>query len=54
MGPILTDKILKENRLISFESQPKKIVVVVVVCVGIVVVVVHVFVDTRIIHLKFG
>ena len=31
-----------ETRLISIESQPKKIVVVVVVVIGVVVVVVHV------------
>ena len=42
-----------ETRLISIESQPKKIVVVVVVVVGVVVIVVHVVVvvipvvDTR-------
>ena len=44
------------TRLISIESQPKKIVVVVVVVIGVVVVVVHVVVipvvDPRNIHLK--
>ena len=40
------------TRLISIESQPKKIVVVVVVV--IVVVVVHVVVDPRNLPLKFG
>ena len=51
----------QKTRLISIESQPKKIVVVVVVVIGVVVVVVvHVvvvvipFVDTRNIPLKFG
>ena len=45
----------KETRLISIESQPKKIVVVVVVVIGVVVVVVHVVVvDPRNIPLKFG
>ena len=49
-----------KTRLISIESQPKKIVVVVVVVIGIVVVVVHVVVvvipvvDPRNIPLKFG
>ena len=48
------------TRLISIESQPKKIVVVVVVVIGGVVVVVHVVVvvipvvDPRNIPLKFG
>ena len=48
------------TRLISIESQPKKIVVVVVVVIGIVVVSVHVVVvvipvvDPRNIPLKFG
>ena len=48
------------TRLISIESQPKKIVVVVVVVIGFVIVVVHVVVvfipdvDPRKIHLKFG
>ena len=48
----------KKSRLISIESQPKKIVVVVVI--GVVVVVVHVVVvvipvvDPRNIPLKFG
>ena len=50
----------KRSRLISIESQPKKIVVVVVVVIGVVVVVVHVVfvvipvVDPRNIPLKFG
>ena len=39
------------TRLISIESQPKKIVVVVVVVIGVVVVVV---VDPRNLPLKFG
>ena len=47
-----------ETRLISIESQPKKIVVVVVVAIDVVVVVVHGVVipvfDTRNIPLKFG
>ena len=48
------------TRLISIESQPKKIVVVVVVIIGVVVVVVHVVVvvipvvDPRNLPLKFG
>ena len=48
------------TRLISIESQPKKIVVVVVDVIGVVVVVVHVVVvvvpvvDPRSIPLKFG
>ena len=48
------------TRLISIESQPKKILVVVVVVIGVVVVGVHVvvvavpFVDPRNIPLKFG
>ena len=43
------------TRLISIESQPKKIAVVVVVAIGVVVVVVHVVVvDPRNIPLKFG
>ena len=43
------------TRLISIESQPKKIVVVVVVVIGVVGVVVHVVVvDPRNIPLKFG
>ena len=41
------------TRLISIESQPKKIVFVVVVVIGVVVVVFPV-VDTRNIPLKFG
>ena len=52
---------MKKTRLISIESQPKKIVVVVVVVIGVVVVVVvHVVVvvipvvDTRNIPLKLG
>jgi len=50
----------KYTRLISIESQPKKIVVVVVVVIGVVVIVVHVVVvvipvvDPRNIPLKFG
>ena len=49
-----------KTRLISIESQPKKIVVVVVVVIGVVVVGVHVVVvvipvvDPRNIPLKFG
>ena len=48
------------TRLISIESQPKKIVVVVVFVIGVVVVVVHLVVvvipavDPRNIPLKFG
>ena len=48
------------TRLISIESQPKKIVVVVVVVIGVVIVVIHVVfvvihvVDPRNIPLKFG
>ena len=48
------------TRLISIESQPKKIVVVVAVVIGVVVVVHDVVVvvipvvDPRNIHLKFG
>ena len=48
------------TRLISIESQPKKIVVVAVVVIGVVVVVVHVVVDVipgvdpRNMPLKFG
>ena len=44
-------------RLISFESQPKKIVVVVVVVIGVVVVVVHVVVVIPVVdprNIKFG
>ena len=50
----------KSTRLISIESQPKKIVVVVAVVIGVVVVVIHVvvvvihLVDSRNIPLKFG
>ena len=44
---------LKKTRLISIESQPKKIVVVVVVIIGVVVVVIPV-VDPRNISLMFG
>ena len=50
----------KTSRLISIESQPKKIVVVVLVVIGVVVVVVHVVVvvipvvNPRNIPLKFG
>ena len=49
-----------KTRLISIESQPKKIVLEVVVVIGVDVVVVHVVVviipvfDTRNIPLKFG
>ena len=49
-----------KTRLISIESQPKKIVVVVVVAIGVVVVVVYVIVvvipvvNPRNIPLKFG
>ena len=49
-----------QTRLISIESQPKKIVVVVVVIIGGLVVVVHVaivfipVVDPRNLPLKFG
>ena len=49
---------MKKTRLISIESQPKKIVVVVVVVIGVGVVVVHVLavvipvVDTRNIPIK--
>ena len=52
--------LFKDTRLISIESQPKKITVVVVVVIGVVVVVVHVVVavipavDPRNIPLKFG
>ena len=50
---------LKLTRLISIESQPKKIVVVVVVAIGVIIVV-HIVVvvipvvDPRTILLKFG
>ena len=50
----------RKTRIISIESQPKKIVVVVVVVLGVVVVVVHVVdivipvVDPRNIPLKFS
>ena len=50
----------KKTRLISIESQPKKIVVVVVVVIGVVVVVIHVVlvvihvVDPRNKPLKFS
>ena len=56
----LTGQNKKESRLISIESQPKKIVIVFVVVIGVVVVVVHVVVvvipvvDPRNIPLKFG
>ena len=57
----LSNAKLCKTRLISIESQPKKIVVVVVVVIGVfVVVVVHVFfvvipvVDPRNKPLKFG
>ena len=44
-----------KTRLISIESQPKKIVVVAVVVIGVVVVVVRVVVvDPRSLPLKFG
>ena len=44
-----------QTRLISIESQPKKIAVADVVVIGVVVVVVHVVVvDPRNIPLKFG
>ena len=52
--------LISTTRLISIESQPKKIVVVAVVVIGVVVVVVHVVfvvipvVDPRNIPLKFG
>ena len=52
--------LIGKTRLISIESQPKKIVVVVVVVIGVVAVAVHVVVvvipvvDTRNIPLKFG
>ena len=48
---------IQKTRLISIESQPKKIVVVVVIVIGIVVVVVHVVVVVvylRNLTLKFG
>ena len=51
---------INSTRLISIESQPKKIVVVVVVFISFVVVVIHVVVvvihvvDPRNIPLKFG
>ena len=57
-GDVITLVISKETRLISIESQPKKIVVVVVI--GVVVVAVHVVVvvipvvDRRNTPLKFG
>ena len=57
MGSCLVWK-KNKTRLISIESQPKKIVVVVVVVIGVGVVVVHVVavvipvVDTRNIHNK--
>ena len=48
-------QLFRPTRIISIESQPKKIVVVVVVVIGVVVlVVVHVVVDPRILPLKFG
>ena len=54
-GKGLGAKNIVYTRLISIESQPKKIVVVVVVVIGVVVVVVHVVVvDPRNIPLKFG
>ena len=59
---IISDNVCqyRKTRLISIESQPKKIVVVVVVVIGVVVVVIHVVVviipvsDPRNIPLKFG
>ena len=51
---------IRKTRLISINSQPKKIVVVVVVVIGVTVVVVHVVVvvdpvvNPRNIPLKFG
>ena len=51
---------MEKTRLISIESQPKKIVVVVVVVIGVVVVVIHVVlvvihvVDTRNKPLRFS
>ena len=48
-------QLFRPTRIISIESQSKKIVVVVVVVIGVVVfVVVHVVVDPRIPPLKFG
>ena len=46
--------LLSKTRLISIESQPKKIVVVVVVIIGVIVVVVIPVVDPRNLPLKFG
>ena len=46
--------VLTTTRLISIESQPKKIVVVVMVVFSVVVVVVVPVVDTKNIPLKFG
>ena len=43
-----------KTRLISIESQPKKIVVVVVVIIGVVVIVHVVVLDPRNLPLKFG
>ena len=57
---IFIEQEYKYTRLISIESQPKKIVVVVVICGVVVVVVVHEVVvvipavDTRNIPLNFG
>ena len=56
----MSELVKDRTRLISIESQPKKIVVVVVVVIVVVVVVVHVVVvvipvvDPRNIPLKFG
>ena len=44
-------QLFRPTRLISIESQPKKIVVVVAVVIGVVV---HVVVDPRILPLMFG
>ena len=57
---LLPDQQISQTRLISIESQPKKIVVVDLVVIGVVVVAVHEVVvvipvvDTRNIPLKFG
>ena len=57
---LIISLIYTQTRLISIESQPKKIVVVAVVVIGVVVVAFHVVVvvipvvDTRNIPLKFG
>ena len=44
-------QLFRPTRLISIESQPKKIIVVVAVVIGVVV---HVVVDPRILPLKFS